>query len=60
MNMDSKQCFSFNVFLCAKDDEEIDPMLEQYKDFLFAPDELPVYVAAPKASQMSNQCTIAV
>ena len=46
--------FYFNVFLCAKDDEEIDPMLEQYKDFLFAPDELPVYVAAPKASQMSN------
>ncbi len=23
-------------------------MMEKYKDFLFAPDELPVYVAAPK------------
>jgi hypothetical protein len=25
-------------------------MLEKYRDFLFAPDELPVYVAKPKAS----------
>jgi hypothetical protein len=31
-----------------EEEEEEDPLLEQYKDFLFAPDELPVYVAAPK------------
>jgi len=28
--------------------EEEDPNLEKYKEFLFAPDDLPVYVAAPK------------
>jgi hypothetical protein len=26
-------------------------MMEKYKDFLFAPDELPVYVAAPKVME---------
>jgi hypothetical protein len=27
-------------------------MMEKYKDFLFAPDELPVYVAAPKVKRI--------
>ena len=31
-----------------EEEEEQDPMLEKYKDFLFAPDEIPVAVAAPK------------
>ena len=30
--------------------EEEDPNLEKYKEFLFAPDDLPVYVAAPKVA----------
>ena len=29
-------------------EEEEDPMMEKYKDFLFAPDDLPGYVTKPK------------
>ena len=29
-------------------DEEEDPFMDRYKDFLFAPDEIPMYVARPK------------
>ncbi len=31
-------------------------MMEKYKDFLFAPDELPVYVAAPKVKRDVRFC----
>merc|ERR1719234_1505545 len=31
-----------------KEKEKDDPMLEKYKDFLFAPDETPIAVAKPK------------
>jgi len=29
-------------------DEEVDPMMEKYQDFLFAPDEIPLNIANPK------------
>ena len=32
----------------AGEEEEEDPFMEKYKDFLFAPDEIPMYVARPK------------
>lgn len=31
-----------------EDDDEDDPIMEQYKDFLFAPDEVPHFVSKPK------------
>ena len=31
-------------------EENDDPNLDKYKDFLFAPDDLPVYAAYPKVS----------
>jgi len=32
----------------ADTEETLDPMIEKYKDFLFAPDEIPINVAKPK------------
>lgn len=47
----TKQSYS-RTYGCSgpeeQEEEERDPMLEKYRDFLFAPDEIPVSVARPK------------
>ena len=57
---------SNNIFLFTgpinvsfvQDDEGEDPMLEKYKDFLFAPDELPVHIATPKVNPLGLKGTV--